>query len=231
MKHSVEFEHVRRNSASAEKQKNLADEYQLITQSLGKKYHKYCHTKSNSGSDDSFALGYQHWNQWLKKHKMLVSVRLTKREFNDFWTWFSARKVEYSTHSSNDGIRIDKVIDDFVASKVFRSRASANAFIKSIDIDHSGCISFEEFMSALSTQGDVEHISLLKRFISQLKVESDNPSKKKNRLRLGAANMAENATSGAIPHLTTGRREEKSIGRVPSFEKSCYHVVLPPISK
>jgi hypothetical protein len=191
------------NSVSAIKHKNLQDEFSYITRSLGKKYHKYCHTKTNSANDDSFFLGYQHWNQWLKKHKVSVSAKLTKREFKAFWHWFKARKddyanIDYSNYTPTyDGIRIDKVIDDFVNCGVM-TRTVAITFVKSIDADNNGSISFEEFMNGLSKKGDLEHIMSLRKFVSQLSSEEVDGSQKKGRARLDAASLV--GEVGQKPH-------------------------------
>jgi hypothetical protein len=71
--------------------------------------------------------------------------------------------------SHEDGLNIDYVITDFIESGLFKQRAEASHFLKSIDIDGNGSISCEEFMDGLSSENNLHRVGKFKRFIKKIR--------------------------------------------------------------
>lgn len=79
--------------------------------------------------------------------------------------------------SHDDGLHIEYVIDDFVKSGLFKHRAEASHFIKSIDADGNGSISCEELSLGLSCESNLHRVVQFKRFIKKINLgETLGPS-------------------------------------------------------
>lgn len=112
---------------------------------------------------------YYNWDKWLTKRNGKVASRLTKREFAVFWSWYSSRtEVNSSENEESGGIRLDRAADDFMKIGLFESRPDAVAFLKDVDEDNSGFISFAELMSALSNAENASQVACMRKFVTSL---------------------------------------------------------------
>jgi hypothetical protein len=144
----------------------FAAEYRDLRKSFEVGYKKY-RTKRKPDDEKSLAVGYQYWNTWVRKHNKTLTVRLTKREFQSFWKWFSSR-IEGHTSSNGVGIEINRIVDDFVGFGICKSRSEASALLTIIDADGNGSISFDEFITGMSSGTNMQQVITLRKFISSL---------------------------------------------------------------
>lgn len=116
-------------------------------------------------------------DRWLKKHNMTNSTAgqlvLSNQEFMIFFKWF---ELKMERHSCHDGINIDSVVDDFVESGLFKKRSEASHFLKSIDSDGNGAISYEEFREGLCDENNLLRVVQFKRFIKRIRFGRRVPS-------------------------------------------------------
>mmetsp|Transcript_2471 Transcript_2471/g.4493 ORF Transcript_2471/g.4493 Transcript_2471/m.4493 type:complete len:249 (-) Transcript_2471:145-891(-) len=122
------------------------------------------------------------WKKWLEKRNGKPVYRLTKREFRVFWAWYSSRReVNGSEHEATGGIRLDRAADDFIKIGLFDNFSDAIKFLKGVDTDDSGFISFEELMEALGDTSNENQVICMRKFVASLtaKQESKNEAKKK----------------------------------------------------
>ena len=156
------------------------------------------------------AVGYEYWNSWVKKHNKILTVRLTKREFQSFWAWFSTR---INTHSKDSGIEINRIVDDFLTYGICHTRAAAVELMYRIDTDGDGSISFDEFITGMTSGTDIQQVLSLRKFVSSLqpngmyKTSSDGTS---------AKSSADSITQPPLPSL----QKQESFMAVVSFELS-----------
>lgn len=152
--------------SSTKKKAMFSAEYRHLRKSFEANYKKY-RTKRKPDDEKSLAVGYQYWNTWVKKHNKTLTVRLTKREFQSFWKWFSSR-IEGHNSVNGSGIEINRIVDDFIAFGICKSRSEASSLLTSIDADGNGSISFDEFITGLSSVTNMEQVITLRKFISSL---------------------------------------------------------------
>mmetsp|Transcript_16632 Transcript_16632/g.25031 ORF Transcript_16632/g.25031 Transcript_16632/m.25031 type:complete len:230 (+) Transcript_16632:224-913(+) len=204
-------------SSSAIRKKVWSDEYQAIRRSFEDNYKKY-RTAKRTKSYDALSLGYQELDMWLKKHKVNITVRLTKKEFSTFWNWFTSRLDDFQCE---DGIKIDRVIDDFVKNGVFKSRADSAFFLHRIDSDRNGSISFEEFMTGLTCGTDSQQIMLLRKFITSLQADKKKIDRRKAKRKKYVPMQSTEEGSEIVNVSTTSNAPIKLpvIHKAPSSEK------------
>lgn len=148
-------------SASALQRMEYSSEIKGLTQACADNYKKY---RSQRKVDD-FTSRYEHWQTYFSKHKSNVNIRITKSEFEKFWLWFESR-VEAHVQDEG-GIKLERVVTDFVDYGVVSSAQEAKYLLTQIDADGSGTISFEEFMEGMNS-GKAHQIGRLKYFMSTI---------------------------------------------------------------
>lgn len=120
------------------------------------------------------------WTKWLLKRNGKPTPRLTKREFKVFRAWYSSRKVvNGSQHEELGGIRLDHVAHDFVKIGLFDNCSDATTFLKKVDADDSGFISFAELMDALGDASSESQVACMRKFVASLTEKQDTRDSKK----------------------------------------------------
>lgn len=119
-------------------------------------------------------LEYYNWDKWLSRRNGKLMPRLTKREFRTFWSWYSSRReVNGAEQEETGGIRLDRAADDFLKIGLFDTRPDAVAFLKDVDNDHSGFVSFRELMEALGNTRNSDQVECMRKFVKSLLTKED----------------------------------------------------------
>lgn len=168
-------------TVSSKRQVSLKDEIRQVKINFENRCFKKDKSKKKAERQARLKLEQYNWKKWLEKRNSKAVFRLSKREFKVFWGWYSSRReVNGSQHEELGGIRIDHAADDFMKIGLFENFADAIKFLKGVDADDSGFISFEEMMEALSDTSNESQVLCMRQFVATLteKQESKKEAKK-----------------------------------------------------
>jgi hypothetical protein len=173
--HVVNSKHA---TVSAKRKVGLHEELQLIKG----KYENQCFKKGSkqkkSERQARVKMEQYNWKSWLNKRNGKTTTRLTKREFQVFWGWYSSRReINHGHNEELGGIRLDRAADDFVHIGLFDNRPAACVFLKGVDTDDSGYISFSELMEALGDASDESQVICMRTFVASLTEKQDGKKK------------------------------------------------------
>lgn len=162
----VNSEHA---TVSAKRKVKLREELQQIKGNYENRCFKKGKKRLKSERDARLKMEQYNSNRWLLKHNGKTTSKLTKREFKVFWAWYSSRvEINGQENEESGGIRLDRAADDFVRIGLFDNRSDACEFLKSVDTDSSGFISFMELMEALGDASNEIQVNCMRKFVASL---------------------------------------------------------------
>ena len=156
------------------KNKLHSDEFKLFRQSSSNFFQKFKLKKSvKISKHEQLRLAMEARCRALKAKngRSKSHFSLTRKESEAFFDWFVERMTKYGDRSTEIGIQY--VIDDFIATGVFATRAEAFEFLRFVDKDRNGSVSVEEFTNVFCDIENPEHIYIMKNFIRELVNRSD----------------------------------------------------------
>jgi hypothetical protein len=166
-------------TVSAKRQVGIREELQLIKGNYENRCFKKGSKKHKSERQARLKMEQYNWNKWLGKRNSKHTSRLTKREFKVFWAWYSSRREVNSTqHEELGGIRLDRAADDFVKIGLFENRPDACVFLKAVDTDGSGYVSFTELMEALGDASNESQVICMRQFVVSLTEKEERKKEK-----------------------------------------------------
>lgn len=161
-------------TVSAKRQIGLREELQQIKGNYENCCFKKGRRRLKSEHQARLKMEQYNWNKWLNKRNGKATSRLTKREFKVFWTWYSARReINCVQDEELGGIRLDRLAHDFVKINLFEHLPDAITFLKGVDTDNSGYISFSELMEALGNTSNSSQVDCIRQFVSSLTEKED----------------------------------------------------------
>lgn len=162
------------STVSAKRKKGLREELKQIKGKFENRCFKKGRKKIKSEHQARLKMEQHNWNKWLSKRNGKTASRLTKREFNVFWSWYSSRREINSAQDEGlGGIRLDRLAHDFVKIALFESLPDAVKFLKSVDTDNSGYISFSELMEAMGNTSNETQVACIRQFVVSLTEKED----------------------------------------------------------
>ena len=161
-------------TVSAKRQLGIREELQQIKGNYENRCFKKGKNKIKSEHQARLKMEQSNWNKWLSKRNTKVTSRLTKREFKVFWAWYSARReINCPQDEELGGIRLDRLAHDFVKIDLFEFLPDAITFLKGVDTDNSGYISFSELMEALGNTSNANQVMCIREFVLSLTEKQD----------------------------------------------------------
>ena len=185
-KRELYVQNAQHATVSAKRKLKLREELEQIKGNFENRCFKKGRKRRKSERDNRLKLEQYNWNKWLVKRNGKTTSKLTKREFNVFWNWYSSRReVNGQENEERGGIRLDRAADDFVKIGLFDNRRDACKFLKEVDTDHSGFISFTELMEALGDASNESQVTCMREFVTTLteKDRKNQAEKAKERRR------------------------------------------------